>query len=74
MLTPADEVARLVGPGREVWLALDQPCTLADLSAAVSRRLGRPVDGPDGGEAAGGGVARFVAELRALDLVVDAPG
>ena len=59
VLTPGDDVVRLVGPGRLVWLALENPTTIADLSVALGD--------PDA-------VATFVAELRAFDLVVDAAG
>jgi len=59
ILGPDDDVVRLVGPGRDLWLALDAPSRLEQVTA----EMGGDVDA----------VASFVTELRALGLVVDVP-
>jgi len=59
ILGPDDDVVRLVGPGRQLWLALDAPTTLEAMTVEA------------GGDAEA--VAEFVTELRALGLVVDVP-
>ena len=59
VLTADDEVARLVGPGRRLWLALDEPRSLDELAALVD-----PAGELDA-------MTSFVADLRALGLVVD---
>ena len=63
VLSAGDEVVRLVGPGRQLWLALEEPRTLTELAAAVGGRRGALAE-----------AEAFVAGLQALGLVVEAPG
>ena len=70
VLAPGDDVVRLEGAGRELWLALDEPSTLPTLAVQLARRSRGAAD-PSAPDIHG--VARFVTELRALGLVVAVP-
>ncbi|HEY5154880.1 MAG TPA: hypothetical protein VIJ47_09110 [Acidimicrobiales bacterium] len=73
VLAPGDDVVRLAGAGRELWLALDEPSTLPALAVEVARRSSGTAAPAAPAAPDVHGVERFVTELRALGLVVDVP-